>query len=103
MFRMLRLSVAAIAMTAAGPLAAQTLTITTAGGDYGTAMKQALWEPAARELGLDVREETQSDGFAALKMQVTSGAVTTDVIHLGSPEGAQAAVFRRAKLTLLAG
>ncbi|RFB85096.1 ABC transporter [Rhizobium leguminosarum bv. trifolii] len=91
MLRMLRLSVAAIAMTAAGPLAAQTLTITTAGGDYGTAIKKAMWEPAAHELGLDVREETQSDGFAALKMQVTSGAVTTDIIHLGSPEGAQAA------------
>ncbi|WP_086998526.1 ABC transporter substrate-binding protein [Rhizobium sullae] len=91
MLRMLRLSVAAIAMTAAGPLAAQTLTITTAGGEYGAAMKQAMWGPAATELGLDVREETQSDGFAALKMQVTSGAVTTDVIHLGSPEGAQAA------------
>ncbi|MEK1933196.1 MAG: ABC transporter substrate-binding protein, partial [Pararhizobium sp.] len=74
MLRMLRLSVAAIAMAAAGPLAAQTLTITTAGGEYGAAMKQAMWEPAATELGLDVREETQSDGFAALKMQVTSGA-----------------------------
>jgi putative spermidine/putrescine transport system substrate-binding protein len=88
---MLRLTMAAIALAVAGPLAAQTLTITTAGGDYGAAMKETMWGPAATELGLDVREETQSDGFAALKMQVTSGAVTTDVIHLGSPEGAQAA------------
>lgn len=91
MFRMLGLTVAAIAITAASAVAAQTLTITTAGGDYGTAIKKAMWEPAATELGVTVREETQSDGFAALKMQVTSGAVTTDVIHLGSPEGAQAA------------
>ncbi|KQZ59453.1 ABC transporter [Rhizobium sp. Root149] len=88
---MLGLTVAAIAITAASAVAAQTLTITTAGGDYGTAIKKAMWEPAATELGVTVREETQSDGFAALKMQVTSGAVTTDVIHLGSPEGAQAA------------
>lgn len=87
----LRLSVAAIAIAAASPLAAQTLTITTAGGDYGTAMKQAMWAPAAAQLGFTVTEETQSDSFAALKMQVTAGAVTTDVIHLGSPEGAQAA------------
>ena len=91
MFRMLGLTVAAIAITAASSMAAQTLTITTAGGDYGSAIKKAMWEPAATELGVTVREETQSDGFAALKMQVTSGAVTTDVIHLGSPEGAQAA------------
>jgi putative spermidine/putrescine transport system substrate-binding protein len=91
MLRMLRLTMAIIAMSATGSLAAQTLTITTAGGDYGAAMKKAMWGPAAAELGFDVREETQSDGFAALKMQVTSGAVTTDIIHLGSPEGAQAA------------
>lgn len=75
----------------AAPVWADTVTITTAGGDYGTAMKEALWAPAAKELGLEVREETQSDGLAAIRMQVTSGNVTTDVVHLGSPEGSQAA------------
>ena len=88
---LLRISLAAIAVSAALPVYAQTVTITTAGGDYGNAIKEAMWAPAAKELGYDVREETQSDGLAALKMQVTSGAVTTDIIHLGSPEGAQAA------------
>lgn len=87
----LRLSAAVIALAAAMPAAADTVTITTAGGDYGAAIKEAMWAPAAQELGFDVREETQSDGLAALKMQVTSGSVTTDVIQLGSPEGAQAA------------
>jgi putative spermidine/putrescine transport system substrate-binding protein len=86
----LRISAAFIALAAATPLAAQTVSITTAGGDYATALKEAMWAPAAAELGLEVREETQSDGLGALKMQVTSGAVTTDVIHLGSSEGAQA-------------
>ncbi|MFC3058983.1 ABC transporter substrate-binding protein [Paenirhodobacter populi] len=73
------------------PAHAQSITITTAGGEYGAAMKEAMWGPAAAELGLDVREETQSDGLAAIRMQVISGSVTTDVVHLGSPEGAQAA------------
>jgi len=91
MSRLLRISLAAIAVSAALPVYAQTVTITTAGGDYGNAIKEAMWAPAAKELGYDVREETQSDGLAALKMQVTSGAITTDIIHLGSPEGAQAA------------
>jgi putative spermidine/putrescine transport system substrate-binding protein len=91
MSRLLRISLAAIAVSVALPAYAQTVTITTAGGDYGNAIKEAMWAPAAKELGLDVREETQSDGLAALKMQVTSGAITTDIIHLGSPEGAQAA------------
>jgi putative spermidine/putrescine transport system substrate-binding protein len=91
MMQLFRYSVAAIALVAAVPALAQDVTITTAGGDYGAAIKKAMWEPAAAELGFTIHEETQSDGFAALKMQVTSGAVTTDVIHLGSPEGAQAA------------
>jgi len=92
MMQFIRMTTATIALVAAMPALAQDVTITTAGGDYGTAMKKAMWEPAAAELGYTVHEETQSDGFAALKMQVTAGAVTTDVIHLGSPEGAQAAV-----------
>jgi len=91
MMHILRFSIATIALVAALPALAQDVTITTAGGEYGNAIKKAMWEPAAKELGFNVREETQSDGLAALKMQVTSGAVTTDVIHLGSPEGAQAA------------
>lgn len=91
MMQIFSYSVAAIALVATVPALAQDVTITTAGGDYGDAIKKAMWSPAASELGYNVREETQSDTLAALKMQVTSGAVLTDIIHLGSPEGAQAA------------
>ena len=90
MSRTSRISAACIALAAATPLAAQTLSITTAGGDYATGLKEAMWGPAAAELGFEVREETQSDSLGSLKMQVTAGAVTTDVMHLGSSEGAQA-------------
>ncbi|MFN7052739.1 MAG: ABC transporter substrate-binding protein, partial [Gemmobacter sp.] len=72
MHQILRLSTALIALSAT-PVLAQDVTITTAGGDYGTAIKEAMWAPAAAELGLTVREETQSDGLAAIRMQVTSG------------------------------
>lgn len=92
MHQILRLTTALIALSAA-PALAQEVTITTAGGDYGTAIKEAMWAPAAVQLGLTVREETQSDGLAAIRMQVTSGSVTTDIVHLGSPEGAQAAAL----------
>ena len=91
MSRILQLATAAIALATALPASAQDVAITTAGGDYANAIKEAMWAPAAAELGLNVREETQSDGFAALKLQVVSGAVTTDIIQLGSAEGAQAA------------
>ena len=90
MFRTLHLSAALVVIAAATPSAAETVSITTAGGDYATGLKEAMWAPAAAELGLEIRDETQSDGLGALKMQVTSGAVTTDVVHLGSSEGAQA-------------
>ncbi|MER5173031.1 ABC transporter substrate-binding protein [Thioclava kandeliae] len=82
---------AGLSLTATPALYAETLTITAAGGDYGTGLKEAMWGPASKELGLDIREESQSDSLAALRMQVMSKAVTTDVIHLGSAEAAQAA------------
>ncbi|WP_108258907.1 ABC transporter substrate-binding protein [Mangrovicoccus ximenensis] len=84
---------AALAMALASPLAAQTLTITTSGGDYGAALRDALWAPAAAELGFEMREDSQSDSLAALRMQVMSGAVSTDVIQMGSLEAAQAATM----------
>lgn len=86
------LTLLAMAATAA-PLAAQTLGVTTAGGDYGTAIKAAMLDPAAADLGVSIREESQSDSLAALRMQVMSGSVSTDVIQLASSEGAQAAAL----------
>lgn len=77
----------------AGPLSAQTVTVATAGGEYGDAIREAMSSPAAAELGLTLREDTQSDGLAAIRMQVMSGSVSMDVVHLGSPEGAQAAAL----------
>lgn len=58
MMQLLRNSVAAIAIVATAPALAQDITITTAGGDYGDAIKKAMWAPAATELGYTVREET---------------------------------------------
>lgn len=91
MNRILCAVTAVLTLAASSPTWAGSATITSAGGDYGNAIKEAMWGPAAKELGIDIREETQSDGLAAIRMQVTAGSVTTDVIHLGSPEGAQAA------------
>jgi putative spermidine/putrescine transport system substrate-binding protein len=91
----LRLSSALALLALSAPLQAQspTLTITAAGGDYGTALREAMWAPAAKDLGYEIREESQSDSLAALRMQVMSGAVSTDVIHIGSNEAAQAAAL----------
>lgn len=89
---MMKLSNLALAagLLAVAPIgaSAQTLGVTTAGGDYAAGIKAAMWEPAAKALGYDILEETQSDTLSAVRMQVTSGAVTADVVHLSSDEGA---------------
>jgi len=73
------------------PAAAQTtITISSAGGTVADGLRAAQWGPAATKLGFVVREETTSDGLAALKLQVQSGSVTSDIVHLGSGEGASA-------------
>ncbi|MBM7048383.1 hypothetical protein [Rhizobium lusitanum] len=43
MMHFIRNSVATIALVAAIPAFAQDVTITTAGGDYGDAIKKAMW------------------------------------------------------------
>jgi putative spermidine/putrescine transport system substrate-binding protein len=91
MTKFLPLSTLILALATAGTAWAQDATITTAGGDYGTGIKEAMWAPAGKALGLDVRGVTESDGMAALRLQVSSGNVTTDIIHISSGEGAQAA------------
>jgi len=77
-----------LASTAAA--AQTTITISSAGGTVAEGLRTAEWGPAAAKLGYVVREETTSDGLAALKLQVQSGSVTSDIVHLGSGEGASA-------------
>ena len=67
----------------AGPAAAQQLTIVSFGGSYQDAQSKALFQPAAKALGITIKEETYS-GIADLRLKVKAGAVTWDIVASGS-------------------
>ena len=88
-------SIAALAMPAilAGARrarAAETqLTVVSWGGAFQDAQSKAQFEPAAKVLGITLKQETYS-GLAELRMRVKSGAAAWDVVSAGSGSAARA-------------
>lgn len=89
-------SVAAVAMPAilAGTRRARAadagqITVVSWGGAYQDAQSKAEFEPAAKALGITLKQETYS-GLADLRVRVKSGAVGWDVVSCGSGTGARA-------------
>ncbi|TYC56087.1 ABC transporter substrate-binding protein [Rhodobacterales bacterium] len=68
---------------------ADDLTIASWGGSYQEAQSKALFEPAAKEMGIDVKEETYG-GMSDVKLQVSTGQVTLDIVASGSGSAARA-------------
>jgi len=67
----------------------KTVTIASWGGSYQEAQTKALFEPAAKATGIIVKEETYG-GMSDVRLQVTSGAVTFDIVASGSGSAARA-------------
>ena len=65
------------------------VTIASWGGSYQEAQTKALFEPAAKATGIIVKEETYG-GMSDVRLQVTSGAVTFDIVASGSGSAARA-------------
>ena len=82
---------AAISARRARADAAPQLTVVSWGGSYQDAQSKALFQPAAKALGITVKEETYT-GLAELRMRAKSGAVTWDVVCSGSGTSARAGV-----------
>jgi len=88
-------AVAAIVMAAlaaalaAQGAAAQQLTIVSFGGAYQEGQSKALFQPAAKALGITIKEETYT-GIADLRLKVKAGAVTWDIVASGSGSAARA-------------
>lgn len=66
------------------------ITVASWGGVYQDAERAAFFEPAAKALGITIKEETLS-GIVDVRLQVQSGAVTWDIAELGSSDCAQGA------------
>ena len=71
--------------------AAAQLTVVSWGGSYQDGQSKSLFQPAAKALGISVKEETYS-GLAELRLREKSGAVTWDVVCTGSGTGARAGI-----------
>ncbi|MDJ0628089.1 MAG: polyamine ABC transporter substrate-binding protein [Rhodobacter sp.] len=79
------------ALAATGALAAdKTVTIASWGGSYQEAQSKALFEPAAANTGIEVKQETYG-GMSDVRLQVSSGQVTLDIVASGSGSAARAA------------
>ncbi|MEM9762565.1 MAG: extracellular solute-binding protein, partial [Pseudomonadota bacterium] len=86
------ITVAAVgALLASTALAAdKTVTIASWGGSYQEAQSKALFEPAAADTGIEVKQETYG-GMSDVRLQVQTGAVTLDIVASGSGSAARAA------------
>jgi putative spermidine/putrescine transport system substrate-binding protein len=76
-------------LIAANGASAQTLTVVSFGGSYQEGQSKALFQPAAKALGITVREETYTS-IADLRLKVRANAVTWDVVASGSGSAARA-------------
>lgn len=81
--------VAALALAASCTALADSLTFSGWGGALQDAERKAYLEPAAKALGVTIKEDNM-DGLAAVRAQVMSGKPKWDVVELGSTECAQA-------------
>ena len=68
------------------PVQAETLTLVSWGGKMQEANRKAHWGPATEALGIDYVEDTLSNGYADIKVQVEAGAVTWDIVQGGAGE-----------------
>lgn len=68
----------------------KTVTIASWGGSYQEAQSKALFEPAAANTGIVVKQETYG-GMSDVRLQVSTGAVSLDIVASGSGSAARAA------------
>lgn len=70
-------------------VSAADLTIASWGGAYQKAQSEALFVPAAKALGVEIKQTTYS-GMSDVRLQVQTGAVTMDIVASGSGSAARA-------------
>jgi putative spermidine/putrescine transport system substrate-binding protein len=83
------IAVLCFALMGAASASGQELTIVSFGGSYQEGQSKALFQPAAKALGIKIKEETYS-GIADLRLKAKAGAVTWDIVASGSGSAARA-------------
>src|SRR5215813_13598578 len=73
---------------AATAQAEDSVTVASWGGAYQEAQSKAFFQPAAKTLGITIKEDT-TNGLADVRLQVTGNAVKWDLTELGADECAR--------------
>lgn len=84
------LTLSAAVMATSAFAADKSVTIASWGGSYQEAQSKALFEPAEANTGIAVKQETYG-GMSDVRLQVSSGQVTLDIVASGSGSAARAA------------
>ncbi len=84
------LTLSAVLMATTAMAADKSVTIASWGGSYQEAQSKALFEPAAANSGIEVKQETYG-GMSDVRLQVQTGQVTLDIVASGSGSAARAA------------
>ena len=79
----------AASLLASTALAEGEVTIASWGGSFQEAQSKALFEPAAEATGVTVKQETYG-GMSDVRLQVSTGQVTFDIVASGSGSAARA-------------
>jgi putative spermidine/putrescine transport system substrate-binding protein len=72
----------------AGAQAQDSVTVASWGGAYQEAQAKAFFQPAAKALGITIKEDT-TGGLSDVRLQVTGNAVKWDLVELGADECAR--------------
>lgn len=80
----------AVLVMSGAALASDSVTVASWGGSYQKAQSLALFEPAAKAMGIEVKQETYG-GMSDVRLKVKAGAVAWDVVSSGSGSAARAA------------
>ncbi len=91
MNKVIGLTLAASLLGTAAYAQDKSVTIASWGGSYQEAQSKALFEPASAATGITVKQETYG-GMSDVRLQVSSGAVSLDIVASGSGSAARAGV-----------
>lgn len=83
------ITLVAVLMSATALAQDRSVTIASWGGSYQEAQSKALFEPAEANTGISVKQETYG-GMSDIRLQVSSGQVTLDIVASGSGSAARA-------------
>ncbi|HEY0286101.1 MAG TPA: ABC transporter substrate-binding protein [Pseudomonas sp.] len=102
--RALQLASLALLTGAASLAFAEDITFVSQGGAYQEAQSKAILEPAAKKLGLTLKQDSSPKAYPIIKTQIESGNVSWDVVDLPTGDcirGEQEGLFEKLDLSLI--